>query len=101
MLPIDLQEKIILFGFLEKRHKSTTMEIYQKRWCFLISARPLIDKHYETDNFQVEDSILPSGLLFDNIYYFKFDNDNDITEAKGRIALSYTSNNLGNVMEWK
>lgn len=76
----------MMYGFLLKRHKST-VEIYQKRWHFLISARPLNDIGYENDDFSLEEKILPSFLNFDSIYYYKVDSDSDNSEAVGKISL--------------
>ena len=94
----ELQESRIIYGFLEKRHKSS-MELYQKRWCFLISSRPLTEEGYENDDIQLEDNILPSFLIFDTIFYYKYKNENDDSEAKGKIPLSYDYLKVGIVME--
>ena len=90
-LPSEIQETRIIYGFLEKRHKSS-MELYQKRWCFLISARPLTEFGYENDDIQLEENILPSFLIFDAIFYYKYANDSDNSESKGKINLSYNIN---------
>ena len=74
------------FGFLGKRHKSS-YEIYQKRWFFLISSRPLTDKGYENDDQILEEKVLPSFLSFDIIYYFNAENENDTSESAGNIPL--------------
>jgi hypothetical protein len=98
ILSKELQESRFVYGFLEKRHKSS-MELYQKRWCFLISSRPLTEEGYENDDIQLEENILPSFLIFDTIFYYKFKNENDDSEAKGKIPLSYITNKIVNVME--
>ena len=69
-----------------KRHKST-VEIYQKRWHFLISSRPLSDLEYENDDYSLEDKILPSFLNFDVIYYYKVENENDFSSSIGTVNL--------------
>jgi hypothetical protein len=94
----EIQESRLIYGFLEKRHKSS-MELYQKRWCFLISSRPLTEEGYENDDIQLEENILPSFLMFDTIFYYKFKNENDDSEAKGKIPLSYVKNNVVIAME--
>lgn len=85
-IPLDIIDSRIIYGFLLKRHKST-VEIYQKRWYFLISPRPLKDLLYEKDDFNLEDKILPSFINFDNIYYYIVDNENDSSEAVGNYNL--------------
>lgn len=74
------------YGFLGKRHKSS-YEIYQKRWFFLISSRPLTDKGYENDDQVLEEKVLPSFLSFDVIYYFNAENDTDNSPSAGDIPL--------------
>jgi len=74
------------YGFLGKRHKSR-MEFYQKRWFFIVSSRPLKDIDYATDDLLVEEKILPSFLQFDYLYYYEFNDDNDTSEAKGKIDI--------------
>ena len=86
-LSSETQESRIIYGFLEKRHKSS-MELYQKRWCFLISSRPLTEMGYENDEIQLEENILPSFLNFDTIYYYKYSGESDNSESAGKIALS-------------
>ena len=85
-IPAEVLESRIIFGFLLKRHKST-VEIYQKRWHFLISPRPLNDRGYENDDYSLEDKILPSFLNFDQIYYYKFESENDSSECVGKLNL--------------
>ena len=81
----------IHYGFLQKRHKAT-IEFYQKRWFFLISSRPLTDFGYDNDDKILEDQILPSFLMFDTLYYYEFENENDTSESKGNYPLKYPSN---------
>lgn len=85
-IPSELIESRMIFGFLHKRHNST-VEIYQKRWHFLISSRPLNDIDYENDDISLEEKILPSFIQFDHIYYYKVEDENDSSEAIGNISL--------------
>lgn len=81
----SLQDSRIISGFLYKRHKSR-IEIYQKRWCFLISPRPLTSEN-KNDDIQLDDKILFNNFSFDNLFYYKFDNHS--FDFRGKIPLSY------------
>ncbi len=85
-IPSEIIDSRMICGFLHKRPKSS-VENYQKRWVFLISSRPLNEKEYDTDDFSLEEKILPSFLMFDNIYYYKVENEKDSSEAVGKINL--------------
>ena len=74
------------YGFLQKRHKAT-IEYYQKRWFFLVSSRPLTDFGYDNDDFTLEEKVLPSFLMFDTLYYYECENEQDTSEAKGNYNL--------------
>jgi hypothetical protein len=84
-LNIDLPDvkSRVHFGFLMKKHKKEF--IYQKRWFFLISSRPLNDQDYENDDKLVYKN--PAGIQMDTLYYFTFDNDSDDSTFKGDIPL--------------
>ena len=75
----------IQFGFLLKKHKNDL--VFQKRWFFLISTRPVIDLEYERDESMIFKN--PTGILLDTLYYYTFDVDTDDSKAKGDIALRY------------
>ena len=81
-------ESRIIYGFLQKRHKST-VEIYQKRWYFIISTRPLNLANYHDDGASLDDKLLPTTLSFDTLFYFKVESENDRSEAVGKIELRY------------
>lgn len=74
------------YGFLFKRHKAK-MEYLQKRWCFLISSRPLSDVGYENDDMLLEEKRLPSWMRFDILYYYKVENENDTSEFAGKVMM--------------
>lgn len=100
----NVDQKILetrqIYGFLDKRHKST-VTMYQKRWLYLISSRPLMENEYVNQEIQLESKILPSFISFDTIYYYEFDSDSDNSEAKGKIPLKYKLVNSANVTELK
>lgn len=84
--PKELLQAKIIHGFLQKRHKST-VETFQKRWYFLISPRPLNQANYNTDESPFDENGLPPNILFDTLYYFKLENENDRSEYVGKIEL--------------
>jgi hypothetical protein len=84
----EILESRIHYGFLQKRHKAK-IEYFQKRWFFLISSRPLTDFGYDNDDYILEERVLPSFLMFDTLYYFECENENDTSEAKGNYSLKY------------
>lgn len=84
--PKDLIDSRIIYGFLQKRHKST-VEVFQKRWYFLISSRPLNKSQYDLDDQVLEEGLLPQNIQFDVLYYYKVDSENDRTESVGKIEL--------------
>ena len=85
-IPKTFLESRMAHGFLGKRHKSS-MEIYQRRWFFLISSRPLTDKGYENDDQVLEEKVLPSFLSFDVIYYYNAESEKDTSDSAGNISL--------------
>ncbi len=74
----EIQSRIY-YGFLEKKKL--------KRWLFLISPRPLTDKEYEIDDTMLEDNKIPKNTLFDTLYYFTVDNENDDSPPRGSIVM--------------
>lgn len=81
----DIRSRI-QYGFLMKRHKAK-MEYYQKRWCFIISSRPLNDDGYENDEMSLDNKKLPSWMNFDVLYYYKVENEDDKSEFTGTIIM--------------
>lgn len=75
----------IHFGFLNKKHKKDYM--FQKRWFFLMSSRPLNDDDYEKDDINLFKN--PSGINLDTLYYYSFDDELDDSKAKGEINMMY------------
>jgi hypothetical protein len=81
----------ICYGFLNKKKKEDMLfniiDNNQKRWFFLISSRPLMDKEYEANDNILESSALPYWIKFDTLYYYTFKDDEDDSEAKGEIHI--------------
>lgn len=81
----------ICYGFLNKKKKGekifNIIDNNQKRWFFLISSRPLRDQEYDANDYTLESSALPYWIEFNTLYYFKYRNDEDDSEAKGKISL--------------
>lgn len=82
----DIMSARIVFGFLNKRSKGK-VKYFQKRWCVLISSRPLMEAKYIEDDFLLKDSCLPAWMEFDTLYYFTMENDEDDSTARGEIAM--------------
>lgn len=77
-------KRFICYGFLHKK-KDTLKN--QRRFIFLISSRPLADKHYNQNDDILEASALPYWLKFDTLYYYSFNSDEDDSKQKGEIEL--------------
>jgi hypothetical protein len=73
-----------MYGFLQKSGRGR-LAVGHKRWCFLISSRPLNKDNYLHDNEQISDDILPPLIYFDTIYYYEMASANDSTPNKGEI----------------
>jgi hypothetical protein len=73
----------IHYGFLNKKHKNDYL--YQKRWFFLMSSRPLNDEDYEKDEQTIFKN--PTGINLDTLYYYCFDGEEDDSKPKGEINL--------------
>lgn len=90
---IDLEDPAIrsriCYGFLEKKQPNDYLDIFQNRWLFIISSRPLTDIALANDDATLDSSILKNKLKFDTLYYFAMKNNNDVSEAKGFIELKY------------
>ena len=65
-------------GFLYKKQK--VRDNYQKRWCFLISSRPIRDKSYATDEVNLDgNKYLKDWIKFDYLFYFKYEKHKEST----------------------
>lgn len=88
---IDLEDAAIrsriCYGFLEKKQPNDYLDIFQNRWLFIISSRPLTDIALGNDDVTLDPLFLKNRLKFDTLYYFKVENQNDHSEAKGFIDL--------------
>jgi hypothetical protein len=73
----------IKYGFLLKKHKKDYL--FQKRWFFLMSSRPLNDLDYEKDEHSIFKN--PAGINLDTLYYYTFQTDEDESQPKGEINL--------------
>jgi len=78
----------VCYGFLDKKKRGVSLlESSQRRWFFLISSRPLNSKDYYEKEHNLDSSSLPWWLKFDTLYYFAFEDNNDVSEAKGSIDI--------------
>ena len=76
----------MIYGFVGKRGKSM-IKFFQSRWFFLMSSRPLKKFDYLEDDAILKESILPSLLEFDVLYYYSLENEQDDSAPKGSIRL--------------
>ena len=74
----------IHYGFLYKHHKSSS--IYQKRFFFIFSSRPLYNNDYINDEYTY-DKKLKDWLKFDTLFYFKYEDKHKFSEYAGYIEL--------------
>ena len=66
----------IHYGFMFKKQK--LHDIFNKRWFFIFSPRPLFNDYYSNDEIDLEQKKQKEWLKFDVLYYFKIeDNDNN------------------------
>lgn len=77
-------------GFVMKKHKSNFMSS-QKRWLFLISARPLTNEDQLKDEETLDQNTLPSSLKFDVLYYYSVEDEQDTSTSKGELIMSECS----------
>lgn len=78
------------YGFMQKSHKTNSM-LSQKRWLFLISARPLTTNDQLLDEETYNDSYLPSTLKFDTLYYYSAEDEQDVTVTKKELQMNECS----------
>ena len=72
-------------GFLYKKHK--VHDYFQKRWFFIFSSRPLFDKEYIQDYFDLEPKKQKEWIRFDTLYYFKPQNKPEFKESLGGLEM--------------
>jgi hypothetical protein len=83
-IPYDKRKTRVMYGFLRKAGRGK-IAIPHKRWCFLISARPLNKEDYLEDNEQISEDILPPLIDFDTVYYYEMNGSDDSSSYKGAI----------------
>ena len=89
---IDLQDSEIksriCFGFLDKKKPNDLINMYQNRWFFIISSKPLTNLGQANDEVTLDESRIKDGKLkFNVLYYYKVDDKNDTSEPRGSIDL--------------
>lgn len=60
----------------------------QKRWFFVLASKPISDSGLLADEQILDESVLPSWLKLDTLYFFKVANDEDTSEALAIIPLA-------------
>ena len=71
----------IHYGFMNKKQKN--YDIYNKRWFFIFSRRPLYDEYYSKDDNDLDNKKQRDWIKFDVLYYFKFDKkEKDAKDSK-------------------
>lgn len=83
-IPHDKRKTRVMYGFLRKAGRGK-LAIPHKRWCFMISSRPLNKEDYLEDNEQITDDILPPLIDFDTVYYYEMNGKDDSSPFKGCI----------------
>lgn len=84
----------ICYGFLDKKSPNEVLEIYQNRWFFLISSKPLtkigniLDDKILDENIFLDQNKNESNIAFDTLYYFEVKNNKDRSKAKGFINIA-------------
>lgn len=86
----DLLKVRMKHGFVMKKHKSNFMSS-QKRWLFLISARPLLNEDQLKDEETLDQNTLPSSIKFDVLYYYSVEDEQDTSPSKGELIMSECS----------
>lgn len=89
-IPQDLLNSRMKHGFMQKKHKTNNM-IGQRRWFFLLSARPLTIEDQIIDDITLDEKDLPSSIKFDILYYYTAEDEQDSSSFKGEIILSECS----------
>jgi hypothetical protein len=86
----DLLKTRLKYGFMSKKHKNNYMSS-QKRWLFLVSARPILEKDLYKDEETLDVNSLPTTISFDTLYYYSYDDENDKSTFKGELQMSECS----------
>ena len=82
----------IHYGFLFIKQKN--FDIFNKRWFFIFSRRPLYDEYYSKDDNDLDNRKQKDWIKFDVLYYFKFDKkekdakDSKYTASDGEIEMA-------------
>jgi len=66
----------MLRGRFFKRKGDFDLDAKKKRWCFMITKRP-IDPNIPYEKSMINEKELPSWMKFDVIYYFTDTDDNE------------------------
>ena len=83
-IPSEKRKPRVKYGFLKKSGRGK-ISIDHKRWCFMISSRPLDRDSYLTDSEQINEDYLPPLIEFDWMYYYEMDSKDDSSACKGSI----------------
>ena len=67
------------YGFMYKKQKSH--DIYNKRWFFIFSPRPLFNDYILKEENDLEQKKQKDWLKFNVLYYFKYDRDKQDAES--------------------
>ena len=83
-IPVAQRKSRVKYGFLKKSGRGK-ISIDHKRWCFMISSRPLNRDSYLIDSEQIHEDYLPPLIEFDWMYYYEMDSKDDSSACKGSI----------------
>ena len=75
----------IYYGFINKKHKE--YDLYQKRWFFIFSSRPLFDNNYLEDDTDLDPKKQKDWLKFDTLFYFKYESSDESSKSSGELEL--------------
>ena len=76
----------IHYGFMFKKQKNR--DIFNKRWFFIFSPRPLYNDDYSKDDYDLEQKKQKDWIKFDVLYYFKYEkNEAEITSYDNKIEM--------------
>lgn len=85
-IPLKKRKSRMMYGFLRKRGRGK-LGLDHKRWCFMISSRPLNQDDYLNDNDMISDDQLPPLIEFDCMYYYSMSDKDDSSPSKGVIKV--------------
>ena len=75
----------IHYGFMFKKQK--LHDIFNKRWFFIFSPRPLFNEYYSNDDYDLEQKKQKDWLKFDVLYYFKIENNDCGSDFDNKIEM--------------